>query len=88
MDIKNVKKRYVWQDKPPPYQVGKDQFYPTHVKKDIEGWVDAKIYRPCPYDLLWLKTKDKTKPGWWNGTQWESLRLGEEFQVLYWKMHS
>ncbi len=53
---------------------------------DIQGWADAKDYKPIPYDLVILKTKNgKMFPGWWNKTVWQGARLKKDQEVTKWK---
>lgn len=54
-------------------------------QQDIDGWVDPALWLPFPYDIVWLKTETRIKPGWWTGTSWDGLRLKPEEKVLYWK---
>jgi len=82
---KKPKKSPRWERMIPPYEVGRDGFEYRNVKKDIEGWADAQIYRPFPYDLVRMKPIGKAIPGWWNGTQWEGSRLKADEKVFYWK---
>lgn len=82
---KRIKKSAVWKHRKPPHQIGKNGFGVLDIKKDIDGWVDAKIYRPFPYDLVHMKTETKTKSGWWTGLKWEGLRLKADDKVKYWK---
>jgi hypothetical protein len=56
------------------------------LKKDCDGWADAKINLPFPYDLVLMKMERKTIAGWWNGYRWEGLRMINDDKVLYWKM--
>jgi hypothetical protein len=74
-----------WRYQEPPYQVGKDGFRFTDLKTDYDGWIDAKWVYPFPYDLVFIKTQEKTKPGWWTGYSWEGLRITPEDVPLYWK---
>lgn len=57
--------------------------------KDIEnggnGWIDPVIFLPRPFDLLWLKTLDFPKQGWWTGTSWDGIRITKDIQVIFWK---
>lgn len=55
------------------------------VKKDCEGWVDAKEYLPPDFYLCQLKTIDKSIPGWSCGKSWDGKRLNIDDEVLYWK---
>jgi hypothetical protein len=80
---KNTKLR--WKESLPPYEVGRDGFEYRDIKKDIDGWIDAQIFRPIPYDLVLLKPEGKVKPGWWTGVQWDGYRLTSDEKVFYWK---
>mgnify|MGYP003566104828 CR=1 FL=1 len=56
------------------------------VKKDMDGWVDAKKYLPADYDLVYMRREGKkTISGWTFGTNWEGLRLKDDDNILYWK---
>jgi hypothetical protein len=79
------KKTDRWKYCQPPYEIGKDGFRITDIEKNMDGWVDANIYHPIPYDLVLLQTEKKNKPGWWTGQHWEGLRLLAEDRVYYWK---
>lgn len=74
-----------WTKQKPPYQIGKDDFGFKDLKKDFDGWVNAKNYLPVSYDVVQMKLPKKTIPGWWNGYRWEGLRLRDEDEVLLWK---
>jgi hypothetical protein len=52
-----------------------------------KGWVEVLKFLPIPFDLMYLRVKDKgrTVSGWWNGQNWEGLRLKKEEKVLKWK---
>ena len=52
---------------------------------DQDGWADAKKYLPEDYDLMFLKTKDKTYNGWSIGTKWDGKSIDSDAEVLYWK---
>lgn len=54
-------------------------------KCDIDGWFDANECKPPPYELVVLKTKNKTAVGWYEGYNWFSIRMGKYPKVLYWK---
>ncbi len=55
------------------------------VRFDEGGWADAKLFLPADFDLLFIKTKEKTYPGWSVGTKWDGLNVPEGLEVLYWK---
>lgn len=74
-----------WIKKKPPYTVGKDGFNYSNVKFDPGGWAEEKRFRPFPYDLVKIKTTDHFRTGWWNGNNWDGLRLKPDEKVLYWK---
>lgn len=86
MGIKKDKKPQPWHTLPPPYQVGKRGFKYSDVKTDYDGWVDAKIYRSAPFDLVRMKTQDKTKSGWWTGVKWDGYKFEKSDDILYWKI--
>jgi hypothetical protein len=69
----------------PPYEVGKDGFGVKDVKTNEEGWADAKLYRPYPYDLVSMRTQRKIIPGWWSGQKWEGLHLRSDDSIFFWK---
>jgi hypothetical protein len=52
-----------------------------------KGWVDNVIYLPIPFDLMYLKVKDNPKilSGWWDGTDWNGLRLKKDHEITKWK---
>lgn len=82
-----MKKVPMWKREKPPYQIGRDDFTHRDLKKDYDGWVDAKKYLPFSYDLVHMRTEKKTIPGWWNGIHWEGLRLRDGDKVLFWKFN-
>lgn len=82
---KRVKRPALWTYKKPPYEVTKDGFTYKDIKIGRDGWVNPKMYRPEPYDLVLMRLESKTIAGWWNGCRWEGLRLKESDQVLQWK---
>jgi len=60
----------------------------SEIPTDYTGWVDASLYLPLNFDLVYLKTSDrKTVIGWYSGTTWDGLRIEteEEIKVKYWK---
>lgn len=63
----------------------KRKFSYRDVIYDADMWVDAKKFLPADYDLMWLKTKEKTYPGWSVGTLWDGLNIQPEIEVIYWK---
>lgn len=75
----------LWKRDKPPYRVGYRGFDYADVKADDDGWVDPKMYHPQKYDIVQLKTEDKTKPGWWNGGRWDGFRIQFQEKVLYWR---
>ncbi len=75
----------LWKNEKPPYTVGYHGFDNNDVKKDYDGWVNPEICFPQIYELVHLKTSEKTKPGWWDGIKWEGYRLNSREKVLCWK---
>lgn len=59
----------------------------SDVPTDQDKWVNDLKYVPIPYDLLFLRIKGSSRPknGWWNGTEWEGLRLKPFDKVTAWK---
>lgn len=63
----------------------------NYTQTGIEEWIDAQKYKPEPFELVILKTKDKVAHGWYKGdffgkgNEWFGLRLKEKPKVLYWK---
>lgn len=56
------------------------------VKFDSNGWADASLFIPPDYELMHLKTSLKrTIPGWAVGHNWDSYRIKDGEQVLFWK---
>lgn len=55
------------------------------VKYDADKWVDAKFFLPADFDLVHLKTKDKTYSGWAMGNKWDGLKHKLDSEVFYWK---
>ena len=74
-----------WKKKKPPYVIGMDGFTYRDAIKDEDGWVDASKFLPMPYELVRVKTQDKSKNLWWNGREWEGFRKKDEDKVFYWK---
>jgi hypothetical protein len=72
--------------KEPPFQVGDGYLTYKHIQSDEDGWVDAKVYRPIPYDLVKVKTQGKHKYCWWNGHFWEGFRLQAQDLIFSWKI--
>jgi hypothetical protein len=54
-------------------------------KYDYGGWADSSKYLPGDYDLCFLKTEEKTLPGWHTGISWDGLNVPENLVVKYWK---
>lgn len=82
---KRIRYSKKWSKKEPPYEIGKDGFGVKDVKTNEEGWTDAKLFRPYPYDLVAMQTQRKIIPGWWTGQKWEGLRLRDGDKILFWK---
>lgn len=80
-----VKKQPDWKKKQPPYQIGVDGFTWYDLKKSYTGWTDPKMFLPLIYDLVLMQTPRKTIKGWWNGIEWEGLRLLPQDNVSSWK---
>ena len=69
----------------------------THLKRvckysDVpteNGWVLDRIYYPLPYDLMHVSVEGAKKDlsGWWNGMEWEGLRLKQGHKVVKWKRY-
>ena len=59
----------------------------SDIPKDIGNWVHDLNYRPIPFDLLELKIKDscKVKGGWWDGKEWQGVKLKPQDEVIAWK---
>jgi len=55
------------------------------VKFDPDGWSDAKLFLPADFDLVFIKTKEKTYSGWSTGSKWDGLKHKLDSEVLYWK---
>lgn len=44
----------------------------VYVPKDKDGWTNANLYKPDPFDLVYLMDdKGKCQTGWWTGTIWD-----------------
>jgi len=78
-------KQPIWKRRKPPHEVGQNDLSYSSLKSDVDGWVDASIFRPFPYDMVTLKTEDKTMSGWWTGNSWDGLKMKVEDKILYWK---
>lgn len=53
---------------------------------DAHGWADANDYKPIPYDIVILKTRNgKMFPGWWGKTVWQGARLRKDHEIIKWK---
>ena len=56
------------------------------VEYDIDGWADASRFLPEDFDLVYMRLKrDKSIPGWFNGSSWTGLRLKSDDKVVFWK---
>lgn len=56
------------------------------IKTDPGGWVDANLYLPLDYDLVYAKTdKEKTVVVWHASHRWDGLKYDPDSKVLYWK---
>jgi hypothetical protein len=56
------------------------------VDYDLDGWADAKKCLPEDFDLVYMRLKrERTIPGWVNGTKWHGLRLKSDDEVVLWK---
>lgn len=55
-------------------------------ESDFDGWVDCKRFLPADFDLVHMRLKrNRTIPGWVNGSTWEGLRIKPDDEVKYWK---
>lgn len=55
-------------------------------KFDEDGWADANIASPIPFDLVTVETKTNKKiVAWWNTVVWKGLRLDDKDLVLRWR---
>lgn len=54
---------------------------------DCDGWVDASVYLPHMYDIMYLKIEgnQRTVCGWWTGMSWAGLKVKPNDIILYWK---
>ncbi len=54
---------------------------------DIDGWVDANLYLPFDYDLVFAKVIGYTKSvvAWHGGGKWDGLHFIPGSIVKYWK---
>ena len=51
-----------------------------------DGWVDARQYRPYPFDLVRLDYgSNRFKVGWWTGTDWGGATVKPDEHVFCWK---
>lgn len=59
----------------------------SDIPTDEYKWVYNLLYKPIPFDLLHLKLNEtlKVKSGWWNGEDWEGLRLKTDEKIIAWK---
>jgi hypothetical protein len=56
------------------------------IPKDGDGFIDAKLYKPQPFFLLWMILENRrTIPGWWTGSRFEGYRLKSTDAVIRWK---
>lgn len=59
----------------------------SDIPTDINGWVLNLKYMPIPFDMMYVRLKNKPKviSAWWNGQNWEGLRMREGDEVINWK---
>lgn len=59
------------------------------VTYDSDGWADAEKFKPCNYDLVYIKALNKRKiiTAWKTPNSWDGFRLPADGNVLYWKRH-
>ena len=58
--------------------------YPD-LKYNEDGWAKAARYLPEEYDLVLLKYKNRTVPGWRSGNYWDGRMVDANEEVIYWK---
>jgi len=75
----------LWQSFEPPYTVGVHGFNYYNICFDSEGWANAQVYLPEPYELVYLKIGRRHKMGWWDGKRWDGYRIKYKDKILYWK---
>jgi hypothetical protein len=55
-------------------------------KFESDGWADAEMYKPIPYDLILLETSEgKLKSGWWAEFNWDGRRVEPTDIIVRWK---
>ena len=52
-----------------------------------KGWVSNPRFFPHPFDMMYLMLEGKEKhiSGWWDGRQWNGLRLRSGNKIIKWK---
>lgn len=66
-------------------KVGITKISYSDVEYGDDEWVDAKKFTPSSFDLVKIKTDEKTINGWYTGERWYALRLKKNEEVLFWK---
>jgi hypothetical protein len=68
-------------------KTGKERVYKYSDIPKKNGWADAEVFLPIPFDLMHVKEKSRPKelPAWWNGQNWVIPRLRCEYTVTQWK---
>lgn len=57
-----------------------------NIQKDKNGWIDATIYAPPKFDLVYLKLSTNRKAiGWWTGHEWIGRTLAPSDKVDRWR---
>jgi hypothetical protein len=60
-------------------------FY-TKISKDKDGWISFLIYCPILFELVEIKTIEKTIfKAWYNGRAWEGYRFKKQIPVIKWR---
>ena len=76
--------------KPPPKKrfLVEDSYSPVYKFTQFEddGWADAEMYKPIPYDLVLLETSEgQQKSGWWAEFHWDGRHVSTSDVVVRWK---
>jgi len=70
-----------------PRCVGKDACRYKDVKLDEEGFADASLFSPFPFDLVECVVKQNSSPtsGWFTGGGYYGIRMGDKNRIYKWR---
>jgi hypothetical protein len=54
-------------------------------KLGFDGWLDSRVYRPVPFEMVLIKNNRLVLQGWSIGNSWDGLNIEPEKEYRYWR---